>query len=127
MPIGSTRAFKRHAPLPGPHPCANQGHQGRYPMHIHSQHQNALIYCTDANALENALFSASHAALLNPDRNFDILICSLTPLTLPPYFRDLGIIPVHLDLEDRLADADLRLRHLPLTSYLRLWLPEQFA
>lgn len=95
--------------------------------HFKSRHQNALIYCADENVIESALFSASHAALRNPDRNFDILICSLSPLTLPPYFRDLGIIPVHLDLENRLLDAGLRLNHLPLTTYLRLWLPEVFA
>lgn len=91
------------------------------------QHRNALIYCADENVIANALYSASHAALRNPDRSFDILICSLTPLTLPPYFLDLGIIPVHLDLKDRLVEAGLRLNHLPLTTYLRLWLPEQFA
>ncbi|MBR9843177.1 MAG: hypothetical protein GYB25_08455 [Rhodobacteraceae bacterium] len=96
-------------------------------MHFQPQHQNALIYCADENVLQNALFSARHAALRNPDRNFDILICSLTPLTLPTYFRDLGITPVHLDLRDRLVEAGLRLNHLPLTAYLRLWLPEQFA
>ncbi len=97
------------------------------PAPFRSKHQNALIYCADKDVVPSALFSASHAALLNPERNFDILVCSLSPLTLSSYFLDLGIKPVHLDFEDRLKAADLRLNHLPLTAFLRLWLPETFA
>ncbi|WP_243613427.1 glycosyltransferase family 8 protein [Shimia aestuarii] len=97
------------------------------PAHVDPEHQNALIYCADDNALPSALFSASRAALLNPDRRFDILVCSLSPIGLPRYFLDLGIKPVHLDYTDHLKAAGVRERHLPITAFLRLWLPKAFA
>ncbi len=97
------------------------------PRYVDPEHQNALIYCADDAALPGALFSASHAALRNPERNFDILVCSLSPLTLPRYFLDLGVKPVHLDFTSRLKEAGVQLRHLPITAFLRLWLPEAFA
>lgn len=94
---------------------------------IPARNTNALAFCADDNVLPYALFAAYHAATLNPDRNFDILICSLSPITLPDPFLEAGIIPVHLDIGDHMMAQGLTVRRLTITSFLRLWLPEAFA
>lgn len=97
------------------------------PSPSRSGHKTALIYCVDDTVLPPALYSATRAATLNPERDFDILICSLAPLDIPKPLQDQGVIPVHLDLEDEMATHGFKVGYLPLTAYLRLWLPKTFG
>ena len=87
-------------------------------------YRKALVYCVDENLLPFALFSAEQAALGAPQRDFDILICSLTPLSIPAHFTALGILGEVIDLAARLERESLPQNALPLICYLRLWLPE---
>ncbi|MCW9043135.1 MAG: glycosyltransferase [Pseudopelagicola sp.] len=98
-----------------------------FPENVKPEHKNALIYNVDENVLPSALYSASKAASLNPDRDFDILLCSLSALDIPKPLRDQGITPVHLDLSDEMAPHGFKVGYLPLTTYLRLWLPKTFG
>ena len=63
--------------------------------------RKALVYCADQTVLPFALFSAQNAALHAPDRDYDILICSLDPLDIPDGFATLGIRNRVLDLRSR--------------------------
>lgn len=90
------------------------------------RHRNAITYCVDQNVLPYALYSAEQAILCTPNRDFDVLICSLDRLDIPQHFADLGIRSVHIDLQSEIAAENLPLGWLPITTYLRLWLPRYF-
>ncbi|KPA19869.1 General stress protein A [Shimia sp. SK013] len=87
-------------------------------------HQNCLAFVTDAQQAPLAQFAARQAAHVSGDRNFDILICSFEPLTLPDELTKLGIRNKVLNLRKPLTDLNLPLKWLPLEVYLRLWLPQ---
>ena len=84
----------------------------------------ALVYCVDRASLPVALFSAHGAATTARHRDFDILICSLSPLPIPQELSELGIKNEVLDLRATLQAAELPTKWLPIEAYLRLWLPE---
>ncbi|WP_165798920.1 glycosyltransferase family 8 protein [Shimia abyssi] len=87
----------------------------------------ALAYCVDEKDLPFALFSASRAAAMSPNRDFDILICSLEPLKIPSALTDLGIKNQVLDLRKTLEQEKLSLGWLPVEAYLRLCLPDHLS
>ncbi|WP_127116135.1 glycosyltransferase family 8 protein [Shimia sediminis] len=89
--------------------------------------QKALVYCADLNVLPFALFSAQNAALHAPDRNYDILICSLDPLDIPKAFLTLGIRNHVLDLRDQIASLNLAEKWLPETAFLRMFLSQELG
>lgn len=89
--------------------------------------RTALVICTDENGLSAALFAAHSAAVMSPDRSFDILICSLSALPIPEQLKELGIGNLVLPVLSKMQALDLSVRHLPITAYLRLWLPEMLG
>lgn len=64
---------------------------------------------------------ATIAQLLHP-ASFDLFICSTEPLELPQALTGMGIRTLRIDQGARLAA--LKTTHLPMTAYLRLWLPQ---
>ncbi len=90
-------------------------------------HRKALVFCVDRAEHPFALFAAHGAARSSPERDFDILICSLDPLDVPPALAKLGIRNAVLPLKPALEQASLPVKWLPLIAYLRLWLPDHFA
>lgn len=93
------------------------------PKEIVTKNRKALTFCTNAKGLPFGLFAAAQAARLAPDRDFDILICSLEPLDIPQYFLDLGIRSVVLDLGDTLEQQNFTTWRLPQEAYLWMWFP----
>ena len=89
--------------------------------------RNAVVFCSDVAGLPITLFAVQSVLQLSPNRNFDILICSLDPLELPDFITDLGVRNHTMQLVDRKKLDTLRTSHLPLTTYLRLWLCPQFS
>ena len=83
-----------------------------------------LAYVTDQAQLPLALFAAAKAATVSESRDFDILLCSFEPLSIPEEIHALGIKNEVLPLREKLNSLNLRLKWLPLEVYLRLWLPE---
>ncbi|MDQ7069424.1 MAG: glycosyltransferase [Rhodobacterales bacterium] len=86
-----------------------------------TSHRKALAFCTDQGGVAYGLFAAAQAARMSPDRDFDILVCSLDPLEIPQYFLDLGIRPVVLDLRAQMATQNFTTKRLPLEAYLWMW------
>ena len=82
---------------------------------------DAVALACDAAFLPYAAFLTHQIAVAHPGRGFDICIASADDLALPPVLTQTGVRFVRLVPEglDR-----LRLRHLPPSTYLRLWLPE---
>lgn len=89
--------------------------------------RQALVYCADQNVLPFALFSAQNAALQAPDRDYDILICSLDPLEIPDTFLALGIRNQVLDLRAQIAELNLAEKWLPETAFLRMFLSQELG
>ncbi|MDJ0826994.1 MAG: glycosyltransferase [Rhodobacter sp.] len=89
--------------------------------------RKALVYTVDEREVALALFSARSAALLHPNRDFDIVIASLAPLQVPTELARLGIRNAVVDAAEAMAAERLKLDWLPLVAYLRLWLPSAFA
>ncbi|MCP4820591.1 MAG: hypothetical protein GY883_15465 [Shimia sp.] len=93
----------------------------------HSSHVHCLAYVTDQAQFPLALFAAQKAASVCDTRDFDILICTFDPITIPAEFAALGIRNEVLPLREKLSALNLRLKWLPLEVYLRLWLPEMLG
>ena len=89
--------------------------------------RRALVYCADQTVLPFALFSAQNAALHAPDRDYDILICSLEPLEIPDSFSTLGIRNRVLDLRSRIEGLQLVNKWLPETAFLRMFLSQELG
>ena len=85
----------------------------------------AIALCCDRTFLPFAAFLADQIADAHPDRAFDILIAAAEPLSLPAPLLDKGIRFLPLDPGDALGH--LRIRHLPPSTYLRLWLADALA
>ncbi len=86
---------------------------------------HAIALCCDAAFLPYAAFLADQIANEHPDRDFDILIASANPLVLPGALKDKGVR--FLPLDPGPALEGLRIRHLPPSTYLRLWLADALA
>ncbi len=85
--------------------------------------RKALVYCTDAAMLPFALFSAHAAIACNPGRDFDVLICSDVPLTIPAPLAALGIESRVLSLPEGFSEHTTPgYRNLPAVAFMRLWL-----
>lgn len=81
----------------------------------------AIVLCTDAGYLPFALHLACQIDRLDRERDFDICLLSDTPLTLPEDFAGLGLRLVGPVTDP--AYLALEARHLPRSTYLRLWAP----
>ena len=89
---------------------------------------HAVVFCSDEKGLPFALFAASQIACLAPQRDFDILICGLAPLTIPKAFRTLGIQAQAFECAAQIAELSAaKPGHLPDVAYLRLWLPGELS
>jgi lipopolysaccharide biosynthesis glycosyltransferase len=85
----------------------------------------AVVLACDAGYLPYALHLAWQIVLAHPERDFDILIASEAPLTLPDWAREAGIgNPVPADFG---RAGDLKVGHLTRCTYLRLFLPDMLA
>lgn len=84
--------------------------------------KNTVALCCDSVFLPFAAFLADQIARLNPERDFDINICSSEPLVLPEALTTQGIRFYHLEVGEELGD--LKTSHLPHSTYLRLWLAD---
>ena len=67
-------------------------------------HRKALVFCVDRAEHPFALFAAHGAARSSPDRDFDILICSLDPLDIPDQPPSLNQAP-SADVDPELQSA----------------------
>jgi len=83
---------------------------------------HAVALCTDAPYLPYTAYVAARIAQLPHPASFDIFICSTEPLELPQALTDMGIRTLRIDQGAQLAA--LKTTHLPMTAYLRLWLPQ---
>lgn len=83
---------------------------------------HAVALCTDVPYLPYTAFVAATIAQLPIPRSFDVFICSTEPLALPEALTRLGIRTLQIDQGAQLAA--LKTTHLPMTAYLRLWLPQ---
>lgn len=83
---------------------------------------HAVALCTDEQYLPYTAFVAAQIAQLPIRRSFDIFICSSEPLVLPEALAGLGIRTLRIEQGAQLAA--LKTTHLPMTAYLRLWLPQ---
>lgn len=85
-------------------------------------YSRAVALCCDANYLPYTAFVASQIALSPVPRSFDIYICSSDELVLPQSLLGLGVQSIRIDQSEQLQR--LKSTHLPVTAYLRLWLPQ---
>lgn len=96
-------------------------------MSAKNTNRTALVYCADPNVLPFALYSAQNAARHAPDRDYDILICSLDPLEIPQAFQSLGIRNQVLNLRSQISELSLAEKWLPETAFLRMFLSQELG
>lgn len=85
----------------------------------------AVVLACDANYLPYTLHLAYQMVLAHPGRNFDILVASEAPLSLPDWAAEAGVtnfVPPDFTRAGRLA-----LHHLTRSTYLCLFLPDALA
>ncbi|WP_050528477.1 glycosyltransferase family 8 protein [Pseudorhodobacter aquimaris] len=83
---------------------------------------NAIALCCDRNYLPISCFLADQIANQNPHAPFDICICSSEKMQIPTDLAAKGVKFLHLDTGPALAKQ--KSVHLPVSTYLRLWLPD---
>ena len=91
-----------------------------------ARHRRAVALCCDDRYLPYAAFVADAIARLTPDRDFDIVICALDDLTLPPVLEAHGVRFCRIDTKGAFSDLFLNTRFTE-SVYLRLALPAAFA
>jgi lipopolysaccharide biosynthesis glycosyltransferase len=83
---------------------------------------NAIAICCDKNYLPISCFLADQIANQSPNAPFDICICSSDALEIPPDLAAKGVKFLHLPTGPDLGRQ--KAAHLPVSTYLRLWLPD---
>jgi len=86
--------------------------------------RHAVAFCVDAGYLPFAAHAAMQVAALDPDDRFDILICSATPLTLPPALDGGRVRCVHVDAA---VEGMMLKGHVSVSAYLLLHLAEHLG
>lgn len=82
----------------------------------------AVAICCDKNYLPISCFLADQIANQTPHAPFDILICSAEALEIPNDLKAKGVKFLHLSAGPGLDQQ--KSSHLPVSTYLRLWLPD---
>ncbi len=83
---------------------------------------NAVVMCADSGYLPYALFLAWQIRTRSLRQDFDVIITSTEPISVPDSLQGFGIEVRQVDPGKELDD--LPLIGLPATSYLRLFLPK---
>jgi lipopolysaccharide biosynthesis glycosyltransferase len=82
---------------------------------------HAIAICCDRNYLPISCFLADQIANQTPHASFDTLICGAEDMSIPDDLRAKGVRFLHLPAGPELAQQ--KSSHLPVSTYLRLWLP----
>ncbi|MCH8467519.1 MAG: hypothetical protein LAT78_13250 [Roseinatronobacter sp.] len=87
-----------------------------------AQHDRAIYFCTDQKFLPYTLFLADQIHQKCPQRDFDLVIVSASPLDDHPLFEKDGLRRIVLNLE-AVKDSLFVDQRISLAAYLRIFVP----